>query len=98
MKQCKEFQDEIGKWANDTFGQNVQTYKGVLAHLCKEVIELVETNEPVEAADCFLLLLQHAHECGYDLMEEAKKKHQINLKRKWGKPDKHGCIEHIRRP
>lgn len=27
---------------------------------------------------------------------EMKKKHEINLKRKWGKPDKFGVIEHIK--
>ena len=96
MSECKDFQDIAGKWANDTFGVGNQTKCGVMAHLYKEIIELGETHDPDEAADCFLLLLQHAHECGYDLMAEAKKKHKINLSRKWGKPDETGCIEHIR--
>ena len=93
---CKHFQDLIGKWANDTFGVGIQTHLGVMSHFIKEVIEFEKSHDPEEAADCFLLLLQHAHECGYDLFEEAQKKHEINTKRKWGKPDESGCIEHIR--
>ena len=96
MKRCKDFQDEIGKWANDTFGVGIQTKYGVMAHFVKEAEEFFNSHLPEEAADCLLLLLQHAHECGYDLFEEAVKKHKINLKRKWGKPDKYGCIEHVR--
>ena len=92
----KPFQDTLGKWANETFGKGVQTQEGITNHLVSEVIEFIESEEPEEAADCFMLLLQHAHECGYDLLEEAQKKHEINLKREWGKPDKNGVIEHIR--
>jgi len=97
MSECKKFQDLVAKWGNDTFGVGVQTKYGVMAHFVKEVCEFHLSHSPDEAADCFLLLLQHAHECGYDLFEEAQKKHQVNLGRKWGKPDKDGCIEHIRK-
>lgn len=95
-------QSEAGQWANDTFGKG-QTVTGVLNHLIKEIRELYDAsmvNNVIdargEAADCLLLLMQHAHELGYDLLEEAKKKHQINLKRKWGKPNEYGVIEHIK--
>jgi len=98
MSACKIFQDIIGKWGNDTFGIGVNTKHGIVNHLLKEVDELRVSHEPDEAADCFLLLLQHAHECGYDLFKEAQKKHEINLKREWGKPDEYGCIEHIKEP
>jgi len=91
----ENLQKEVGAWANKVFGKS-QTTIGVINHLIKEVCELRDSNAPDEAADCLLLLFQHAHEQGYDLIEEAKKKHQINLKRKWGKPDKYGVIEHIR--
>ena len=92
---AQDLQKEAGGWANKTFGKS-QTVTGVINHLVKEVYELKDSNEPEEAADCLLLLFQLAHEGGYDLIQEAQKKHKINLKRKWGKPDKYGVIEHIR--
>jgi hypothetical protein len=88
-------QSDAGTWANNTFGKG-QTIDGILNHLVKEVTEFLETQEPDEAADIVLLLCQHAHEKGYDLLAEARKKHEINVKRKWGKPDANGVIEHIR--
>ncbi len=87
------FQDEVGNWADKTFPGS--TANSVLAHFKKEVIELCESQEPEEAADCFILLLHHAHKCGYDLMIEAFKKFEIVKTRKWGKPDKDGIVEHI---
>lgn len=90
-------QDIAGQWANDTFGKT-QTTTGIINHLIEEVMELAESDEPSEAADCLLLLFQHAHETGYNLIEEARKKHEINTKRKWGQPDEHGVIKHISNP
>jgi NTP pyrophosphatase (non-canonical NTP hydrolase) len=68
----------------------------VVAHLKKEVDELAESHDPEEAADCLILLLHHAHKCGYDLMIEAFKKFEINRQRRWGRPDEDGVVEHIR--
>jgi len=95
LKGILNLQKETGEWANETFGKG-QTVIGIINHLIKEVCELRDSDRPEEAADCLLLLFQHAHECEYDLLEEAKKKHEINLKRKWGKPDEYGVIEHIK--
>jgi NTP pyrophosphatase (non-canonical NTP hydrolase) len=53
----------------------------------------------MEFADCLTLLLDAAHHegiTGNKLIEAAYKKLEINKKRKWGKPDKNGVIEHIR--
>ena len=50
----------------------------------------------MEAADCLLCLLQHAHENKYDLFNTARVKHEINERRKWGPPDEYGVIEHIK--
>jgi len=75
---------------------------GIINHLGDEFIELRENTEkspsriPNEAADCFILLLQLAHSLDFDLLEEAKKKMETNRKRKWGKPDMYGIIEHIK--
>lgn len=82
-------QTEIGEWG-------METISGILKHLHREVKELEETNKGEEAADCLILLFQHAHLCGYDLMIETFKKFDINKKRQWGKPDKDGVIEHIK--
>lgn len=89
-----ELQEIIGKWGEDTFPE--ATLDGIIAHLKKEVSELAERHDPQESADCLILLFHHAYLAGYDLLAEAQKKLQINKKRKWGTPDKHGVIEHIK--
>lgn len=83
---------------------------GMYNHLKKEVIELekacrcaTDPNIPTdqreaiseETADCFLLLLHLAHLHKFDLLEEARKKMEINRKRTWGEPDEYGVIEHV---
>ena len=90
----KNFQDEVGEWGDIVFTKS--TPHNIVTHLRREVNELSESHSPEEGADCFLLLLHHAHECGYDLMAEAIKKFQINKGRKWGEPDSEGVVEHIR--
>lgn len=87
-------QGEIGRWGEKTFGAGKSG--PILAHLKKEVVELIESEEPEEAADVLILLFQHAYSTGYDLMYEARKKMAINYKRKWGPPDAEGVIEHIK--
>lgn len=49
-----------------------------------------------ESADCFLILLHLAHLHGFDLLEAAREKMEVNYKRTWGTPDENGVIEHIR--
>jgi len=91
---CNTFQREVGEWGNAMFPHG--TPDSVVAHLKKEVDELAESHDAEEAADCLILLLHHAHRCGYDLMSWADWKFQINKKRKWGEPDQNGVVEHIR--
>jgi len=67
-----------------------------VAHLKREVLELEEDHDPVEAADCVILLLGHAFLCGYDLYEEVLKKFEEIQTREWGDPDHEGVQEHIR--
>uniref|UniRef100_A0A6M3JTQ3 Uncharacterized protein n=1 Tax=viral metagenome TaxID=1070528 RepID=A0A6M3JTQ3_9ZZZZ len=62
----------------------------IVNNLRKKVEELAESHREEVAADCFLLLLHHAHRCGYDLMIEAFKKFEINKNSKWGIPDTDG--------
>ena len=89
-----DFQEEVGNWGESIFGKSSQN--SVVAHLKREVKELAESHEPDEAADCFLLLLHHAHKGGYDLFKEAQKKFGIIQQREWGKPDKDGVTEHLK--
>jgi hypothetical protein len=53
----------------------------------------------MEYADCLILLLDAYRMNGGradDLIETCYKKLEINRKRKWGKPDTNGVVEHIR--
>jgi len=90
-----DFQCEVGRWGRETFGNDVQRREGLVAHLAREVIELAEAHDPEEAADCLILLLGHADVMGYDLLEVARVKMEINRMRTWGKPDRHGIVEHV---
>ncbi len=97
MSELSTFQVQVGTWGDKTFNhEREKNSKGILYHLAREVDELLESNSPEEAVDCFLLLLHHAHQNGYDLLHEAKKKMSINYKRRWGSPDSNGVIEHER--
>ena len=89
----KDFQLQVGEWATGIFKQN---NKAITEHLRREVMELMESNDPEEGGDCLLILLHHAYVNGYDLLGEAKKKFAIVQTRKWGEPDEMGVIEHIR--
>ena len=90
----KNFQKEFCDWADEKFPNANNT--SITQHLKREVKELIESNEPVESADCFLLLLHHSRKNGYDLLDEAKKKFEIVKHRQWGESDEMGVVEHIR--
>ena len=89
-----EFQTEVGQWADSKFTKS--TPQSVCAHLSDEAAELqAAPDDPSEAADCLLLLLHLAHKQGFDLLAEARRKHQINTERNWGTPDERGVVKHI---
>lgn len=76
----------VGEWGNRTFPQS--TPDTILAHLRDEIDELIEARETgedvaVEAADCFLLLLHFAYRNGFGLVDNALRKHKINVDRTW---------------
>ena len=53
-----------------------------------------------EFADCFMLILDAVHHFGMSatlLCHYTEKKLEINKKRKWGKPDNNGVVEHIKK-
>lgn len=99
MSKWDDFQEENGKWADETFGPNV-SQDAIIAHLKKEVEELAQyPDSAYEYADCMILLLDAAKRVGISasfLLECCKDKLEINRKRKWGPPDKDGVIEHIK--
>lgn len=96
--------EEITEWQKATFGQATTLSK--LKHLSHEVIELFESVEYKfddkdirhEFADCFFLLFgaAAAHGMSYeDVCAAIDEKFEINKKRKWGKPDANGVVNHI---
>lgn len=98
--------EEITRWQKETFphGSNVSKLK----HLEEEIVELMEElkstspnpeNIRNEYADCFILLFGSAHINGYeydDIVNLIRDKFEIVKKRKWGKPDEHGVVKHIK--
>jgi hypothetical protein len=88
-----EFQRMVGLWADRVMTES--TNASICKHLQKEAKELTASYEPEEAADCFLILLHFAHRNKFDLLVKGKEKHEVNKRRKWGKPDKEGVVEHI---
>ena len=91
-----EIQASINRWQNETFTHQ-QTITGLLNHLTKEVIELLDKPTSEEAADCAILLFGLAGRMGFDLLDEVAKKMAINEVRSWGEPDEEGVIEHTER-
>lgn len=93
-----DLQKEIGIWAVDTFPYS--TTRSRAEHLKKEAQEVLDAAGTdklgEELADCFLLLAGLAHKNRISLVEEVRKKFEINRRRVWGKPDEKGVIEHIR--
>jgi len=101
---------KITEWQKQTFGESTALSKAY--HLRDEVIELLdslvmcedgiaafEEEAKKEFADCFILLYGAAAAFGlslYDINQIIAEKHAINLKRKWGKPDANGVVNHIK--
>lgn len=95
--------NEITSWQKETFGSATAYSK--ICHLEEEVKELKDDlviqspNRRLEFADCFLLLFGSAAADGMsyqDIQDAIQEKFEINKKRKWGKPDQNGVINHIK--
>jgi len=94
---------EVTDWQKETFGESTALSK--IAHL-KEEVEELETDvfhqakdRRLEFADCFLLLFGAAKADGMsyeDICDAIDEKMSINRKRKWGKPDENGVVNHIK--
>ena len=84
-------------WAEETFPQ--RTNHSILTHLRRELDEIEASPDKLEEwADAMLLFMHGLRERGFDmhlLTVALETKFEINKKRKWGKPDEHGVVEHI---
>lgn len=92
-------QNQLGEWSDSTFGL-LRHPIAPLAHLVKELRELIDCpTDRMEYADCMMLLLDAYRMIGGsadDLVQACYEKLEINKQRKWGEPDEHGVVEHIR--
>ena len=102
---------EISKWQKETFGQATPLSKlAHLAQEMVELKDAI-TNEDhtidheairktkMEYADCFFLLFGSAAAYGMsykDICDSIQKKFEINKRRKWGKPDENGVVNHLK--
>lgn len=100
--EMRKFQKEVGEWGVETF-PNADN-ESITNHLSDEVEELdlaaypdldgVRVDWPEEAADCFMLLLHLAHRNGFDLLDEARKKFEVNKQRTWNTDSGNGYTRH----
>jgi len=110
MTDLDDFQRRVAEWGNRTFPDS--TVDGKRCHLLKEIFELDDELhkradddtrlgiDPArvgeEAADCLMLLLHICAEQGVSLAAAAEAKFAIVQTRRWGEPDEHGVVEHVR--
>lgn len=97
----EEIKEMIAKFSDENFG-NKRPFTAPLYHLKKEVDEAIESGEIEEFVDMTLLLIDAYRKRFPDfpvqtLLNCCEEKIVLTLpKRKWGKADENGVIEHIR--
>lgn len=112
IMEISKLQKDIAEWSEKAFGDGVPgrrtwRFPGMFAHLKREIDELdaiifeTKLNGPTqsiieEIADCAMLLMDMADQLDADLLTEMAKKLEVNKKRKWGKPNADGSVEHIK--
>lgn len=104
--------EEITKWQDETFPHSTEQsriahLKKEVLELEKAVVQHQRRPNAVtiddkkdEYTDCFFLLFGAAKKAGMsyeDICNAILRKFRVNEKRKWGKPDKNGVVEHIRK-
>lgn len=98
-KTMQELQTSVSDWGNKTFGSG-QRFHPIIDKLREEIEELDDSDGDLEEfADCFILLLGAAAKKGFNVktIEAAIHwKHNINIRRKWGKPSATGKVNHIK--
>ncbi len=102
-------QTEIAAWARETFGPNYgfndlhklfdemeELKRAALVYGAES--QAMNDPEPMavanEAADVMHMLFQLAHNLGFDLLEETRKKFEINKQRAW-EPRPDGTFQHV---
>lgn len=90
------------RWSQETFGTDAERGPlGALRHLEKEAREAQDNpSDPMEYADCFLLILDASRRAGIkpiELMEHAIEKMRVNKAREWPKPVDDMPVEHIQK-
>jgi len=110
IMELQKLMDDIREWSDATFGEGQRTVP-ILHHLKKEVDELIEEvmadlelesdsgTSLTEFADTFMLLFDAANHHGFtaaNILNAVRGKLEINKKRKWGRPDENGVVEHIK--
>ena len=97
---AQRFWDALAEWSQATFGTDAERGAiGPLKHLEKEAREAQEALDPIEIADCLLLVFDAARRRGLtldQLMDAAEWKLEVNKMRKWNKPTSDEPIEHVR--
>jgi hypothetical protein len=88
MTKLEELIQKQAEFSDTAFGPpSVRNEMGALHHLEMEVKELIEnTSDPMEWADCMLLLLDALRRKGYtvdQLIDFCLQKVEINKKRTW---------------
>lgn len=97
----QEFQNELAEWSDKTFPmQHQDNAKPKFEHLLEEVIEVRDSPfDILEYADCISLIIDAARINGFtmdDIFKGCEEKLRINKKRKWGKPNALGFVNHIK--
>jgi len=90
--------EKLCLWAEKTFPTATETT--VLNHMQSEMDELYDAvtkeQKGEEAADIMMLLLHFCHKNKISLSYEVKRKHLINIDRKWEtEENEHGFFSHI---
>jgi hypothetical protein len=97
MSELQQLMDAHREFCTRTFPG--QTVAGVINHLRRECRELEDApTDPLEIADCFLLLLDVAGRADLDaeqLLSWAQVKLDINRRRQWAGPDAEGVCSHV---
>lgn len=102
MTTLEDIKNLVAKFSDETFGEE-RPFTAPLYHLKKEIDEAIENGEMEEFVDMQLLLLdafrkRYPNLTAQDLLDFCKEKIEVILpSRRWGKPDRNGVIEHIRK-
>jgi ParB family chromosome partitioning protein len=93
--------DDQSRWSQHTFGSDVvRGPLGALRHLEKEAREAQEApSDPMEYADCLLLLLDASRRAGISplqLFRLGQQKMTVNRARVWPAPQGDLPVEHVK--